>query len=147
MNNEQTQQLDSTFQDSKGRSGRLQSLEDTDLYSVGAKEPSKLKFHRNPLKTVSNAARTIRKSPKNPKKNSKSKGRVALMKVKIKILCYIVFFTDILNKKIYPNELESQDEFEGFTEWLHTFELFRGKKSEEEFNDESRIVGKFKASG
>ena len=48
--------------------------------------------------------------------------------------------------QIYPNELENQDEFEGFTEWLHTFELFRGKKSEEEFNDESRIVGKFKAS-
>ena len=68
------------------------------------------------------------------------------MKVKIK-LCFVVFFADILNQKIYPNELESQDEFEGFTEWLHTFELLRGKKSEEEFNDESRIVGKFKASG
>ena len=52
----------------------------------GVKESSKLKFHRNPLKTVSNAARTIRKSPKNQKKNSKSKGRVALMKVRIETL-------------------------------------------------------------
>ena len=56
--------------------------EDTELYSVGAKESSKLKFHRNPLKTVSNAAKTIRKSPKSHKKNSKIEGRVALMKVK-----------------------------------------------------------------
>ena len=45
---------------------------------------------------------------------------------------------------MYPDELESQEEFEGFTEWLHTFELYRGKKTEEEFNEESRIVGKFK---
>ena len=52
------------------------------MFSVGAKEPSKLKFHLNPLKTVSNAARAIRKSPKAHKKNSKTKGRVALMKVR-----------------------------------------------------------------
>ena len=75
--------LTSIFQDSKDRSGRLQSLEDTELYSVGAKESSKIKFHRNPLKTVSHAARTIRKSPKSQKKDSKLKGRVALMKVSI----------------------------------------------------------------
>ena len=48
--------------------------------------------------------------------------------------------------KVIPNELESQAEFEGFSEWLDTFELYRGKKSEEEFEDESRVVGKFKAS-
>ena len=85
-NIEQTQSSGPTFQDSKDRSAdHHQCLEDKDLYSaenVGAKESSKLKFHRNPLKTVSNAARTIRKSPKNHKKNSKTKGRVALMKVK-----------------------------------------------------------------
>ena len=46
--------------------------------------------------------------------------------------------------KVIPNELESQAEFEGFSEWLDTFELYRGKKSEEEFEDESRVVGKFK---
>merc|ERR1719412_1403423 len=48
--------------------------------------------------------------------------------------------------KVYPNELESQPEFEGFSEWLQTFDLYRGKKSEEEFEDENRIVGKFKGS-
>ena len=41
----------------------------------------KVKFHRNPLKTVTNAAKAIRKSPKAQKKNSKGKGKVALMKV------------------------------------------------------------------
>ena len=46
--------------------------------------------------------------------------------------------------KVYPNELEAQSEFDGFTEWLQTFELYRGKKSEEEFEDDGRIVGKFK---
>ena len=45
--------------------------------------------------------------------------------------------------KVIPNELESQAEFEGFSEWLDTFELYRGKKLEEE---ESRVVGKFKVS-
>jgi nitrite reductase/ring-hydroxylating ferredoxin subunit len=45
---------------------------------------------------------------------------------------------------VYPNELESQPEFESFTEWLQTFELYRGKKSEDELEDENRVVGKFK---
>lgn len=46
--------------------------------------------------------------------------------------------------KVYPNELEAQEEFSGFTEWLQTFELYRGKKGAEEFEDDGRIVGKFK---
>ena len=84
----------------------------------------------NPLKTVSHAARAIRKmSPKVQMKSNRAKrGRVALMKV-------------------LPTELESQEEFPGFTEWLHTFELYRGKKAEDESeHDESRVVGKFKGS-
>ena len=46
--------------------------------------------------------------------------------------------------KVYPNELEAQPEFEGFSEWLQTFELYRGKQADEIFDDESRMVGKFK---
>ena len=46
--------------------------------------------------------------------------------------------------KVYPNELENQKEFDGFTEWLQTFELYRGKQGVEEFEDEGRVVGKFK---
>ncbi|XP_015590570.1 otoferlin [Cephus cinctus] len=48
--------------------------------------------------------------------------------------------------KIYPNELESQPEYESFKEWLHTFELYRGKKTDDEPEDESRIVGSFKGA-
>ncbi|ESO89647.1 hypothetical protein LOTGIDRAFT_125029, partial [Lottia gigantea] len=48
--------------------------------------------------------------------------------------------------QVYPNELENQPEFEGFKDWLHTFELYRGKKSSMEESDENRIVGKFKGS-
>ncbi|EFN61375.1 Otoferlin [Camponotus floridanus] len=48
--------------------------------------------------------------------------------------------------KIYPGELETQPEFEQFKEWLHTFELYRGKKTGDETEDESRIVGSFKGA-
>ena len=46
--------------------------------------------------------------------------------------------------KVFPNELENQKDFDAFTEWLQTFELYRGKQGEEEFQDEARVVGKFK---
>lgn len=46
--------------------------------------------------------------------------------------------------KVLPNELENQREFDGFTEWLQTFELYRGKQGVEDFEDEGRVVGKFK---
>jgi len=48
--------------------------------------------------------------------------------------------------QIFPNELEWQPEFNGFREWLHTFELFRGKKTGDVEDDDSRVVGKFKVS-
>jgi len=46
--------------------------------------------------------------------------------------------------QVYPNELESQMEFNNFKEWLQTFELYRGKKSGDGDDDASRVVGKFK---
>ncbi|GFV12255.1 hypothetical protein TNCV_1537511 [Trichonephila clavipes] len=30
---------------------------------------------------------------------------------------------------VYPCELENEPEFEGFQEWLHSFELIKGKRS------------------
>ena len=48
---------------------------------------------------------------------------------------------------IYGNELEAQAEFHHFREWLHTFELYRGKKSAgDDVQDASRIVGGFKGA-
>ncbi|XP_041358290.1 otoferlin-like [Gigantopelta aegis] len=48
--------------------------------------------------------------------------------------------------KVLPSELESQHGFSEFKDWLHTFELFRGKQAATEDTDENRIVGKFKGS-
>jgi hypothetical protein len=42
--------------------------------------------------------------------------------------------------------LETQQEYNGFKEWLQTFELYRGKKTGDDLEDESRVVGIFKAS-
>ena len=77
------------------------------------------------LKTGFQAAKSAAHKLSPQLKRKKGKSSVALMKV-------------------YPNELESQPEFEEFSEWLQTFELYRGKQGDEIFEDESRIVGKFK---
>lgn len=47
---------------------------------------------------------------------------------------------------IYPNELESQLEYNYFREWLLSFPLYRGKKTGDSSEDENRIVGYFKGS-
>ncbi|KAM0725203.1 Otoferlin [Formica fusca] len=76
------------------------------------------------LKSPTNATRFSKLSPKHTQYNTK---KTALL-------------------KIYPGELETQLEFEQFKEWLHTFELYRGKKTGDETEDESRIVGSFKGA-
>uniref|UniRef100_A0A674DQC0 Otoferlin n=1 Tax=Salmo trutta TaxID=8032 RepID=A0A674DQC0_SALTR len=50
-------------------------------------------------------------------------------------------------KMVYPKELEN--EFDNFEDWLHTFNLFRGKAGDDDdqnMADEDRIIGKFKGS-
>ena len=37
-------------------------------------------------------------------------------------------------------------DYNGFNDWLHSFNLLRGKKTSEEEDDELRCVGKFKGS-
>ncbi|XP_061899144.1 otoferlin-like isoform X2 [Entelurus aequoreus] len=49
--------------------------------------------------------------------------------------------------KVYPKELEG--DFDNFEDWLHSFNLFRGKGGDDDDQngtDEDRIVGKFKGS-
>ena len=53
-------------------------------------------------------------------------------------------FVIIVKDTMLSEFQESQAHFDGFTEWLQTFELYRGKQAEEVFEDESRVVGKFK---
>ncbi|XP_057656510.1 otoferlin-like isoform X1 [Diorhabda carinulata] len=48
--------------------------------------------------------------------------------------------------KVYDTELESRPEFDEFKEWLHTFPLYRGKKTVDDAEDDSRIVGYFKGA-
>uniref|UniRef100_A0A671Z415 Otoferlin n=1 Tax=Sparus aurata TaxID=8175 RepID=A0A671Z415_SPAAU len=64
------------------------------------------------------------------------------------ILTWISFF--LMNPvemlpSVYPKELES--DFDNFEDWLHSFNLFRGKGGDDDDQnvmDEDRIVGKFK---
>ncbi|XP_033118716.1 otoferlin-like isoform X3 [Anneissia japonica] len=47
---------------------------------------------------------------------------------------------------IYPCELESVPEFEGFREWMDIFPLYRGKNTGEDEDDSARMSGKFKVN-
>lgn len=47
---------------------------------------------------------------------------------------------------ILPGELEGGTEYNEFKDWLQTFPLYRGKKTSENAEDESRIVGFFKGA-
>ncbi|CAG2061416.1 unnamed protein product, partial [Timema podura] len=47
--------------------------------------------------------------------------------------------------KIYPNDLEAQPEFNGFSDRLTTFNLYRGKKVEDQIS-KGNIAGKFKGA-
>ncbi|KAA8581929.1 hypothetical protein FQN60_008669, partial [Etheostoma spectabile] len=58
-----------------------------------------------------------------------------------------IFFYSAVGNLVYPKELES--EFDNFEDWLHSFNLYRGKGGDDEdqnMMDEDRIVGKFKGS-
>lgn len=48
--------------------------------------------------------------------------------------------------EILSGELEGVGEYNEFKDWLHTFPLYRGKKTSENAEDESRIVGFFKGA-
>ncbi|XP_050515061.1 otoferlin-like [Diabrotica virgifera virgifera] len=90
------------------------------------KSPGQEHKKRLGFKTVSTASRiAARISPKSTRKRSKYKPA----------LC-----------KIFPTELESRPEYNEFKEWLHTFELYRGKKTGEDAEDDSRVVGYFKGA-
>uniref|UniRef100_A0A671Z423 Otoferlin n=1 Tax=Sparus aurata TaxID=8175 RepID=A0A671Z423_SPAAU len=65
-----------------------------------------------------------------------------------KYFASIETLTEVSNREIvYPKELES--DFDNFEDWLHSFNLFRGKGGDDDDQnvmDEDRIVGKFKGS-
>lgn len=59
------------------------------------------------------------------------------------VVTSILFF---LPQQVYNRELEG--EFDHFEDWLHTFNLYRGKSGDDDETvlDEDRLVGKFKVS-
>ncbi|XP_071746024.1 otoferlin isoform X2 [Lepeophtheirus salmonis] len=115
----------------KGEEPHQNSTKDSNLYGLLEEEPKKRKY--GGIMNVTNVAKSAankfspNRASQIQQQRKKSKSSIALF-------------------KLFPNELESQVGLDGFTEWLQTFELYRGKKSEEEFEDETRIVGKFKGS-
>lgn len=58
----------------------------------------------------------------------------------------IIYNIYSISFKVYPCELESVNDFNGFKDWLHTFDLYRGKNTGSAEDDESRVVGKFKVT-
>jgi len=58
----------------------------------------------------------------------------------------IIYNIYSISFKVYPCELESVSDFNGFKDWLHTFDLYRGKNTGSAEDDESRVVGKFKVT-
>lgn len=66
--------------------------------------------------------------------------RVNSSRCEVRKHCSLVLF------QIYPHELEAVPEYDEFKEWLHSFELYRGKKTGDDSEDENRVVGVFKVS-
>ncbi|XP_045464673.1 otoferlin-like isoform X3 [Harmonia axyridis] len=108
-----------------------QNENSTSPSTISEKSPStgesRKKFN---FKTAVNASRfTTRISPKGPRKiNVEDKKKKST------------------TFKIYKNELEQQAEYNQFKDWLMTFPLYRGKKTEDDAEDDSRIVGYFKGA-
>ncbi|RUS83182.1 hypothetical protein EGW08_009039, partial [Elysia chlorotica] len=90
-------------------------------------------------------------SPKAQRKKEKLLSNTSQLKVRVtlstsNLTVFLPSPSCPSNPQVYPNELESQSQFDGFRDWLHTFELYRGKNTGNDEPDENRIVGKFKGS-
>ena len=51
---------------------------------------------------------------------------------------------EIFSFQVYETELEEVEEFGGFHDFMSTFVLLRGKKTDDEDDEERRFSGKFK---
>ncbi|CAH1119596.1 unnamed protein product [Phaedon cochleariae] len=125
------QMIDDSKEDKKAlnHNGNLQVCDDNNHSFSGNssdKSPGPENKRRFGFKSAATASRlAARISPKSTRKKNKHKH-------------------DLF--KVYPTELEARPEFDEFKEWLHTFELYRGKKTGDDSEDESRVVGYFKGA-
>ena len=45
---------------------------------------------------------------------------------------------------MYPKDLEQMPDLEGLSEWVHTFDLFKGKNMDDDESESIRVTAKFK---
>ncbi|XP_075411921.1 otoferlin isoform X1 [Tenrec ecaudatus] len=92
---------------------------------------------RGPMKSKEKAKASKEEKKKKSQSQSQGPGQVAEAPEKK---------PKIDELKVYPKELES--EFDNFEDWLHTFNLLRGKTGDDEdgSTEEERTVGRFKGS-
>uniref|UniRef100_A0A663E989 Otoferlin n=1 Tax=Aquila chrysaetos chrysaetos TaxID=223781 RepID=A0A663E989_AQUCH len=109
------------------------------MKEVGAEQRREIKLDDSPMKGSKGQAKNKEKS-KAPKDDKKKKQQSApeLPEKKNK--------QKIDELKVFNKELEA--EFDNFEDWLHTFNLLRGKIGDNDDNatEEERIVGRFKGS-
>uniref|UniRef100_A0A673YZL2 Otoferlin n=1 Tax=Salmo trutta TaxID=8032 RepID=A0A673YZL2_SALTR len=69
-----------------------------------------------------------------------------LMEVRHLLYCFLFCLVGIWLYSVYNKELEA--EYDNFEDWLHTFNLYRGKAGDDDEAalDDDRIVGRFKGS-
>ncbi|XP_052775587.1 otoferlin-like isoform X2 [Mya arenaria] len=166
-NQKQGQKGHVTYGSVSNSDSKTQSPEDPDFNPKEAKkmeEEIRKMEKRNEKQKFKNTAKAIglatKLSPKSQRKKDKLINSTAQLKTSVaghinKAFTFMTGDADEMERrriecitglKIYPNELESQTEFNSFKDWLHTFELYRGKNMGNEVTDEGRIVGKFKGS-
>ncbi|GFQ93142.1 otoferlin [Trichonephila clavata] len=84
------------------------------------------------------------KPPQQQKRTLKGTSTAVRLAQRLSPKSHRKLMTDESLIKIYSCELENVIDFGGFKEWLHSFELYRGKRTGDELEDQNRIVGVFK---
>ncbi|XP_030626208.1 otoferlin isoform X1 [Chanos chanos] len=120
----------------RAQEAALAEAEEREDLEIAAETTAEIKADDFHLKGNKTKEKNKGKSAKDKKKSHASDGSEKRQnKVKVDELL------------VYNKELES--EFENFEDWLHTFNLYRGKAGDDDENsmpDEDRIVGRFKGS-
>ncbi|XP_052752524.1 otoferlin-like isoform X2 [Galleria mellonella] len=106
-------------------------------------------FLQAPQMTFADETRSLREEVHSPRPDRDRSKRRQSSSPRAKVSPTISKKNEIPNSaltKIYPHELEAVPEYDEFKEWLHSFELYRGKKTGDETEDENRVVGVFKGA-
>ncbi|XP_031569345.1 otoferlin-like [Actinia tenebrosa] len=114
---------------SEGDKEKDKNEEDGDSLDWWSRYYETIKDQERSEKDENKPASHSKKKPKKEEESEEEKRRKAIPRI-----------------TIFKRELEDMHDFNGFNDWLHSFPLFRGKKTSEDDDDDHRIVGKFKGS-